>query len=66
MTCTESNQKHRVHQQDHHRTRLMEDEEEEDTEDEAEEEASHEEKALVAEVDLAKVGDQSLVTTAEL
>ena len=51
-TCTESNQKHRVKQQDHSMIRLMLDVEE-DSEDEAMEEA------------LAVVADQSLVTTVE-
>ena len=44
-TCTESNQKHRVQQQDHSLIRLMV-AVEEDSEDEATEEALHEEKAL--------------------
>ena len=52
-TCTESNQKHRVQQQDHSMIRLML-AVEEDSEDEDVEEA------------LAVVADQSLVTTVEL
>jgi len=52
-TCTESNQKHRVKQQDHSMIRLMV-AMEEDSEDEDVEEA------------LAVVADQSLVTTVEL
>ena len=59
MMCTESNQKHRVQQQDHSRIRLTE-AVQEDSEDEAEEEALHEEEIL------AKVVGQSLVIIAEL
>ena len=59
MTHTESNQKHRVQQQDHRWIRLME-AVEEDSEDEVVEEALDEEGGL------AKVVDQSLVITAEL
>ena len=58
-TCTESNRKHRVQQQDHSRIRLMV-AVAEDSEDETVEEAMHEEKAL------AMVMDQLLVTTVEL
>ena len=58
-TCTESNQKHKVQQQDHSMIRLMlameEDSEDEDVEE-----------ALVVEKALAVVADQSLVTTVEL
>ena len=57
-TCTESNQKHRVQQQDHSMIRLML-AMEEDLEDEDMEEALAREKAL------AMVTDQSLVTTVE-
>ena len=57
-TCTESNQKHRVQQQDHSMIRLMV-AVEEDSEDEDVEEALAMEKAL------AVVTDQSLVTTVE-
>ena len=56
--CTESNQKHRVQQQDHSMIRLMV-AMEEDSEDEDVEEA------LAVEKDLAMVADQSLVTTVE-
>ena len=59
MTCTESNQKHRVEQQDHSLTRLTV-AVEEDSEDEDVEEALAEEKVL------AVVMDQSLVITVEL
>ena len=52
-TCTESNQKHRVQQQDHSMIWLMV----------AVEEDSE---ALAMEKDLAVVKDQSLVTTVEL
>ena len=65
MTYTESSQKHRVQQQDHSLIRLTV-AVEEDSEDEAVEEALHEEKSLDEEGVLAKVMDQSLVTTAEL
>ena len=58
-TCTESNQKHRVQQQDHNMIRLMVAMEER-SEDEEEEEALAMEKAL------AVVADQSLVTIVEL
>ena len=58
-TCTESNQKHRVQQQDHSMIRLML-AMEEDSEDEDVEEALVEEKALVV------VVDQLLATTVEL
>ena len=57
-TCTESNQKHRVQQQDHSMIRLML-AMEEDSEDEDMEEALAMDKAL------AMVMDQSLVTTVE-
>ena len=63
--CIESNQNHRVQQQDHSMIRLME-AVEEDSEDEAKEEALHEEKASAEEKVLAVVADQLLVTTAEL
>ena len=57
-TCTESNQKHRVQQQDHSMIRLMlaveEDSEDEDVEE-----------ALAMEKDLSVVTDQSLVITVE-
>ena len=59
MTCIESNQRHRVQQQDHSMIRLML-AVEEDSEDEAVEEALAVVKAL------AMVMDQSLVTTMEL
>ena len=59
MTCTKSNQRHRVQQQDHSRIRLKL-AVEEDSEDEDMEEALAVEKALVM------AGDQSLVTTVEL
>ena len=52
-TCTESNQKHRVQQEDHSMIRLMV----------AVEEDSE---ALAGEKALAMVADQSLVTTVEL
>ena len=58
-TCIESNQKHRVQQQDHSMIRLMV-AVEEDSEDEEDSEALAMEKAL------AVVTDQSLVTTVEL
>ena len=58
-TCIESNQKHRVQQQDHSLIRLTV-VVEEDSEDEAVEEDLYEEKVL------AVVADQSLVITAEL
>ena len=58
-TCIESNQNHRVHEQDHNMIRLMK-AVEEDTEDEDEDEALAVEKAW------AVVTDQSLVTTMEL
>ena len=58
-TCTESNQKHRVQQQDHSRIQLKlaveEDLEDEDMDQD-----------LAVEKALAMVVDQSLVTTAEL
>ena len=58
-TCTESNKKHRVQQQDHSMIQLMlaveEDSEDEDVKE-----------ALAVEKDLAVVADQSLVTTVEL
>ena len=57
-TCIESNQKHRVQQQDHSMIRLML-AMEEGSEDEDMEEA------LAMEKDLAMVTDQSLVTTVE-
>ena len=65
MMCIESNQKHRVQQQDHSRIRLTE-AVQEDSEDEAMEEASHVEKALAEEEVLAKVVGQSLVIIAKL
>ena len=65
MMCTESNQKHRVQQQDHSRLRLME-AVQEDLEDEAAQEALHVEKALSEEEVLAKVMDRLLVIIAEL
>ena len=58
-TCTESNQKHRVKQQDHNMIWLME-AMEEDSEDEAVEEALAVVKALAVAV------DRLLVTTVEL
>ena len=64
-TCIESNQKHRVQQQDHSMIRLME-AVEEDSEDEAMEEALREEKAPTEERVLAVAMDQLLVTTMEL
>ena len=57
-TCTKSNQKHRVQQQDHSRFQLMV-AVEEDLEDEEDSEAFTVEKAL------AVVADQLLVTTTE-
>ena len=57
-TCTESNQKHRVQQQDHSMIWLML-AMEEDSEDEDMEEA------LVGEKDLSMVMDQSLVKIVE-
>ena len=58
-TCTESNQKQRVKQQDHSMIRLMvameEDSEDEDTEE-----------ALAMEKDLVMVVNQLLATTVEL
>ena len=57
-TCIESNQKHRVQQQDHSMIRLML-AMEEDSEDKDMEEA------LVGEKDLVVVADQSLVKTVE-
>ena len=65
MMCTESNQKHRVQQQDHSRIRLTE-AVQEDSEDEAKEEALHVEKALDEEEVFSKVMGQSLVIIAEL
>ena len=59
MTCTESNKRHRVQQQDHSMIRIML-AVEEDSEDEAVEEALAVVKAL------AVVMDRSLVTTAKL
>ena len=58
-TCTESNQKHRVQQQDHSMIWLMlaMEEDEEDEEDS---------EALAVEKALAMVMDQSLITTVEL
>ena len=56
-TCTESNRKHRVQQQDHSRIWLMV-VGAEDSEDEAVEEASAEQKALAVEKALAVVVDQ--------
>ena len=58
-TCTESNQKHRVQQQDHSMIRLML-AMEEDSEDEAMEED------LVVVKDLAMAVDRLLVTNMEL
>ena len=57
-TCTESNKKHRVQQQDHSMIKLMlaVEEDEEDEEDS---------EALAVEKALAVVADQSLVTTVE-
>ena len=59
MTCTESNQRHQVHQQDHSMNRLIL-AMEEDSEDEAVDEALAVVKAL------AMAMDQLLVTTVEL
>ena len=58
-TCIESNQNHRVHEQDHNMIRLTS-AVEEDSED------KEDSKALVVEKALAVVTDQSLVTTVEL